>query len=117
MKTFFVYILKCSDNTYYTGFTNDLDRRVAEHMEGYNSSSYTHNRRPLILVFFETFNDPNLAIALEKKIKKWSQKKKEALIEKNWEKLKELAECKNSTSHKRNGVLDCARTDKRLRSN
>ena len=109
MKTYYVYMLKCADKTYYTGFTNDLDRRLSEHQEGYNPKSYTHNRRPVELVFFETFNDPNNGIAFEKKIKKWSQKKKEALINKKWERLKELAKCKNETSHE---LLDEARSER-----
>ena len=99
MRTYFVYILLCSDDTYYTGITNNLERRFAEHQEGSNPNSYTYKRRPVDLVFFETFSDPNTAIAFEKRLKKWSQKKKKALIEKNWDKLKEFSVCKNNTSH------------------
>jgi putative endonuclease len=81
MKTYYVYILKCSDDSYYTGVTNNLDRRVTEHSEGIYKKSYTFKRRPVQLVFCETFNDINKAIAFEKQIKSWSKKKKEALIE------------------------------------
>lgn len=100
MKTYYVYILKCCDGSYYTGFTNNIDRRLLEHQNGLNPMSYTHNRRPVKLVFYEPYTDPNMAIFFEKKIKRWSKKKKEALIEENWDKLKELASCKNKTSHK-----------------
>ena len=100
MKTYFVYILKCSDASYYTGITNNLERRVAEHQDGYNNLSYTHNRRPVELVFYEIFGDPDNAISFEKRVKNWSRKKKEALIEQNWEKLKQYAQCKNETTHK-----------------
>ncbi|MCB0506003.1 MAG: GIY-YIG nuclease family protein [Cyclobacteriaceae bacterium] len=100
MKQYFVYILKCSDNSYYTGVTNDLERRLDEHREGINKAAYTHNRRPVSLVFYTDFNDINQAIAFEKQVKGWSRKKKEALINDEWDKLPELAECKNETSHK-----------------
>ena len=95
-----MYILKCSDNSYYTGVTNDIDRRISEHMEGMDVRSYTYYRRPVKLVYYETFIDPNEAIEFEKQIKGWSRRKKEALIEGNWEKIKIYAECKNHTSHK-----------------
>lgn len=91
MKTYYVYMLKCSDGTYYTGVTNNLDRRSDEHMTGYNPESYTAKRKPLSLVWYTDTNDINYAIDKEKQIKKWSKAKKEALIESDWEKLKILA--------------------------
>ena len=100
MKTYYVYILKCFDDTYYTGITNDLNRRLTKHQDGYNHQSYTHKCRPVELVFFETFGDPNNAISFEERVKDRSRKKKEALIEQNWERLKKYAECKNESSHK-----------------
>jgi putative endonuclease len=100
MNNYYVYILKCSDNSYYTGVTNNLERRVIEHQEGLDKNSYTHNRRPVELVFYTSFTDINQAISFEKQVKGWSRKKKEAIINNNWEKLKPLSECKNSTSHK-----------------
>jgi putative endonuclease len=87
MKTYFVYILKCKDDSYYTGITNDLERRLNEHHSGKNKDSYTHDKRPLTLMWFETFNDILNAIATEKKIKGWSRRKKKALIDENWDKL------------------------------
>ncbi|WP_309608506.1 GIY-YIG nuclease family protein [Flavobacterium sp.] len=87
MKTYFVYILKCNDESYYTGFTNDLERRLEEHNQSLNKKAYTHDKRPLTLVWFETFNDVNNAISIEKQIKGWSRRKKEALISENWDKL------------------------------
>lgn len=87
MKTYYVYIIKCSDNTYYTGITNDLQRRFIEHQSGENENSYTFKRRPLQLVYYSEFSDVNTAIAKEKQIKKWSRKKKEALIKENYERL------------------------------
>jgi len=87
MKTYFVYILKCSDNSYYTGFTNNLERRFGEHQSGKNKDCYTYYKRPLELMWFETFNDVLNAIAIEKQIKGWSRIKKEALITQDWDKL------------------------------
>lgn len=100
MKSYFVYILKCSDQTYYTGVTNNLDRRLSEHHVALDPFCYTAKRRPLELVFFQDFREVKEAIAFEKQVKGWGKKKKLALINHNWENLKELAECRNETSHK-----------------
>ncbi|WP_375141540.1 GIY-YIG nuclease family protein [Aestuariibaculum sp. M13] len=70
MKCFFVYILKCSDDTYYTGITNNLEKRFSEHQSGLKKNAYTYNRRPISLEFQQNFNHPEQAIAFEKKIKK-----------------------------------------------
>ena len=80
MKTYYVYILKCSDGSYYTGITNYLEKRIYEHQAGLVSKCYTHNRRPLKCVYSADFNDVGLAIQSEKQIKGWGRKKKEALI-------------------------------------
>ena len=95
----YVYILKCADGSYYTGVTNSIERRFAEHQSGINNACYTYTRLPVELVFIEQFQRYDQAIAFEKQIKGWSRKKKEALIEKNYALLKELAVCKNNTSH------------------
>jgi putative endonuclease len=97
---YYVYILKCSDLSYYTGITNDLERRLNEHQSGFYRAAFTYERRPVELVFYEEFNDPRCAIEFEKQVKGWCRKKKEALISQNWDKLKELSECRNKSSHK-----------------
>jgi len=91
LREFFVYIVKCSDGLYYTGVTNDISRRIQEHNSGLNTKSFTFRRRPVDLVFYETFNDPYSAFRLEKQIKGWSRRKKEALINRDWDKLVELS--------------------------
>ncbi|MDQ6472138.1 GIY-YIG nuclease family protein [Flavobacterium sp. LHD-80] len=101
MKLYYVYILKCSDNSYYTGFTNNIERRLNEHNYGLNVTCYTFDRRPLELVFYTEFNDVNQAIAFEKQVKGWSRKKKEAIINDKWEDLEKLSECLNESSHKK----------------
>jgi len=101
MKEYYVYILKCSDGSFYTGVTNNVDRRLREHQEGVNFTCYTFKKRPVKLVFYNAFNDVNQAIAFEKQVKGWSRKKKMALIDGNWAELKRLAECKNDSHSKR----------------
>ena len=87
MKLYFVYILKCKDDSFYTGFTNDLERRLYEHNAGISKESYTFDKRPVELVWFETFTNPSHAIEIEKKIKGRSIRKKQALIDEDWDKL------------------------------
>jgi len=100
MFFYYVYILKCSDNSYYTGITNDLDKRFIEHESGKNPDCYTFNKRPLKLKFHKTFNDVLQAIYFENKIKKWTRAKKEALINGDFDMLQILAECRNATHFK-----------------
>lgn len=97
MRSYYVYIVKCSDNSYYTGITNDIERRLIEHNSGMSKDSYTFNKRPVNLVWFETFSDPTQAIMIEKKIKGWSRRKKEALINEDWDKLVQYS--KNYTEY------------------
>ena len=101
MKFYYVYIVKCSDNSYYTGMTNSIDRRLFEHNSGKSPDSYTFIRRPVVLVWFESFSDPTQAILIEKKIKGWSRRKKEALINEDWDKLVQYS--KNYTEYGENG--------------
>jgi len=83
MHEYFVYILQCSDGSYYTGVTNNYELRVSQHQVGLDSHCYTFKRRPVILVHLEVFQFIDEAISREKQIKRWNRKKKEALIEKN----------------------------------
>lgn len=80
MKTYSVYILRCNDESYYTGVTNDIELRLEEHHHGVDNKCYTYPRHPVQLVFYEEFGDINDAIGREKQIKKWSRAKKEALF-------------------------------------
>ena len=97
MKIYYVYILQCSDGSYYTGITNDLDRRIAEHKSGIDPSAYTFKKRPLTLAYYAEFNNPENAITFEKQIKGWSRKKKEALINENYDELVRLSNLKNNS--------------------
>ncbi len=103
MYSYYVYILKCSDNSYYTGITNNIKRRFEEHNNGKNRKNYTFKRRPLELEFYQEFNDVLQAIYFEKKIKGWTRSKKRALISGDFEMLKILSECRNATHYKYEG--------------
>ncbi|MFT6334895.1 MAG: putative endonuclease [Halioglobus sp.] len=96
--TGYTYILKCSDDSYYTGSTKDLDRRLHQHQSG-DGANHTKKRLPVTLVYFEEYDRIDTAFYREKQIQGWSRKKKEALIEGMPEELHELARCKNETSH------------------
>jgi putative endonuclease len=77
----FVYILKCRDNTYYTGYTVDIKRRLAEHQEGL-ASKYTRGRTPVELVYLENQPSKSEAMQREHQIKKLTKSQKQHLIEK-----------------------------------
>ena len=85
-----VYILKCSDGSYYTGSAIDLEKRVAEHMAG-TYDGYTSKRLPVKLVF--SCEEPTIfdAFLRERQIKGWTRRKKEALIKGEWNKLIEYS--------------------------
>ena len=90
----YIYILKCSDRSYYTGVTNNLERRLIEHHTGLNPTCYTFYRRPLELVYHQGFISIVKSLEIEKQVKKWSRKKKEALINGEWDLLIELSKKK-----------------------
>jgi putative endonuclease len=89
-----VYILACNDQSYYTGLTNDLDKRVWQHQSGFYPDCYTFKRRPVKLLWCTIVETLKEAAALEKQIKGWSRKKKEALMKNDIEELKKLARSK-----------------------
>ena len=101
MKYYYVYILLCSDESYYTGMTYDLERRFNQHQSGFRKGTYTATRLPVKLKWFLQCTSPLEAIRIEKQIKGWSHRKKQALIEENWEDLvtfsKNYTENKNSS--------------------
>jgi tRNA/rRNA methyltransferase len=81
---FYVYILKCSDGRYYTGHTDNLEKRIAEHQSG-SYECYTSTRLPVKVIYVQTFASRSEALEAERRIKDWSRKKKEALAYKGWE--------------------------------
>jgi len=97
-KTYWVYILKCSDGSYYTGSTSDIEKRISEHDNGI-IKGYTSKRLPVELVFSEIFEDVYNAISAERQIKGWTRVKEEALINGDFQLLHELSKCKNETNY------------------
>ncbi len=88
--TYFLYILKCSDGSFYVGSTTNLENRLKTHSQG-EGANHTAKRRPVQLVYHERLNSFNDAVKRERQVKKWSRAKKEALIRGEKEKLKKLS--------------------------
>lgn len=78
----YTYILKCSDNTFYTGWTNDLEKRIEAH-NNKKGAKYTKARLPVELVYHEAYDSKTEAMKRECEIKKLSRKQKESLIDNN----------------------------------
>lgn len=92
MKPFYVYMLQCSDGSYYCGQTDSIEHRMQQHSAG--EIGYTSTRKPVHLVWQGEFETREQAIAFEQRIKGWSRAKKEALIAGDWERIQELARSK-----------------------
>lgn len=99
-----VYILRCSDGTYYTGLTKDLEGRVQEHEIGAHPESYTFHRRPVKLEWSTVTESYQEAFHWEHQIKGWSRAKKEALIRGDIDEIHEIvkSERKQREQNKRN---------------
>ena len=100
MKSFYVYILRCNDGSYYVGHTDDLETRLALHADG-SLRGYTLQRRPVQLVFAREFETREDALARERQIKGWSRAKKEALIRGDWPAVQRLSKRHGSSAGKR----------------
>jgi putative endonuclease len=103
----YMYILLCSNGQYYTGSTNDLERRMVQHNNG-EGANFTRKHLPVKLVYFEEFDRIDDAFYREKQVQGWSRKKKEALINGEFNKLHSLSECTNET-HFRNAPDNSSR--------
>jgi putative endonuclease len=93
LMRFWVYILRCSDDSYYTGHTDDLGKRIAEHANG-ECRGYTASRLPVEPVFSQAFPTREEALAGERQIKGWGRRKKEAMIRNDWQEVCRLARSK-----------------------
>ena len=89
--SFWVYIIRCADGSYYTGHTDNLEKRIAEHTTGAITNCYTYKRHPLELVFSQDFALREEALTYERQIKGWSRKKKEAMINGDWTEVSHLS--------------------------
>jgi putative endonuclease len=101
----YVYLLRCSDGSYYTGTARSgLEQRIAEHNAG-TYDGYTAKRRPVTLVYSEWFDQITDAIAAERQIKGWSRAKKEALIRGDFDQLRELSRRRSSAATRPSPIL------------
>ncbi|HEX7972113.1 MAG TPA: GIY-YIG nuclease family protein [Thiobacillus sp.] len=90
---FWVYLLRCADGSCYAGHTDDLEKRIGEHMTGV-CGGYTSTRLPVELVWNQECATRIEALSFERQIKGWSRAKKEALIRSDWEEISRLAKSK-----------------------
>ena len=88
--SFYAYILRCSDGSYYVGHTDDLDARIGAHQSGL-LPGYTQKWRPVQLAWHQEFGERHEAFAAERQIKGWSRAKKEALIRDDWDGVRLLS--------------------------
>ena len=95
-----IYILKCSDGTYYTGLTKELEARIQDHQAGARSDAYTFNRRPVELVWSIVTESYQEAFQWEHRIKGWSRRKKEALIRGDIDGIHEIVKSERQTREK-----------------
>ena len=91
---YWVYMLKCSDGSFYIGQTSDLELRLYQHHQRYFPKCYTASRLPVSLVYQTSFESRYSALARERQLKKWSRKKKQALVDGDWAELSNLAKSK-----------------------
>lgn len=93
MRPVWVYVLQCSDGSYYTGSYRgeNIETRVSEHNLAVDPKAYTAKRRPVTLEWAETFVQADDAVAFERQVKGWSRPKKQALIRNEWEVLPGLS--------------------------
>jgi putative endonuclease len=90
LRTYFVYILASDTRELYIGVTSDLERRLAEHRQHWDVSSYSSRHHTSRLVYFESTSDPSAAIRREKRLKRLSRQRKLRLVERenpNWRDL------------------------------
>ena len=99
---FYAYLLRCNDGSYYAGHTDDLEVRIAQHQTG-ALGGYTGRRRPVALVWSDSFPTRDDAFAVERKLKGWSRAKKEALIAGDWELISKLARNRAGRSERGEG--------------
>lgn len=80
-KMYYFYILRCSDNSLYSGMTSNLEKRVKEHNSSASKGArYLRGKKPLTLVYSETYTNIQTAMSREFQVKKWTKEKKEALV-------------------------------------
>ena len=92
---FHTYILRCNDGSYYTGHSENFELRIAQHQAG-GTGGHTAVRRPVTLVWSDSFPTREEALSAERRIKGWTRAKKEALIRGDWEEIRRLSKNRQS---------------------
>jgi predicted GIY-YIG superfamily endonuclease len=108
---FWTYMLHCADRTFYVGHTDDLDRRIAQHVSG-ETGGYTATRLPVKLVWCDEFPSRYEALQAERQLKGWGRGKKLALIRGDWRRISQLA---RNTERKGRASTGSARTGEGVR--
>lgn len=85
--SYYVYILECVDKTLYTGYTNNLDRRLEEHNYSNKGASYTKYRRPVYIIYYEEYETQREAMCREIELKKYRRKEKLKVVDQLWKKI------------------------------
>jgi putative endonuclease len=93
---FWMYMVRCADESFYVGHTDNLEARLAAHEHGVFASCYTFERRPVKLVFCEAFPTREEALAMERRVKGWSRAKKKALINRDWKEISKLGKARTT---------------------
>ena len=96
LMSFWVYLLRCADQSYYVGHTDELEERIAQHQQG-EIEGYTTTRRPVQLMHAESFTTREAALAAERQLKGWSWKKKEAWARGDWAEVSQLSRRRTAT--------------------
>jgi len=108
-----VYILECSDGSYYTGISSNVEKRLAQHQEGVYPDAYTYSRRPVKLLWAsEEVDRYSDALRYEHQIKGWSRAKKEALIRGDYNLIHEIV--KEERKRRENSKKKTARSTKNI---
>ena len=91
---YYVYILRCADQSLYVGYTRNIKRRVEAHNAG-RGAAFTSKRRPVALVYAESHDAKTAALRRERQLKRWTRKKKEVLIRGDLDLLRSLSKRRN----------------------
>jgi putative endonuclease len=94
---FWIYMIRCSDDSFYVGHTDNFEKRIAQHRQGSIVTCYTFRRRPVVLVFAQDFPTREEALAMERRVKGWRRVKKFALCRGDWAEISRLGKRRHAS--------------------
>jgi putative endonuclease len=103
-KVFYVYVILCSDGSFHTAVTENLERSVREHNSGSDATDYAYARRPVRLLYHALFYELEKALEFNKHLSAWPPDKVQALISGQWNDPVMLSVCRNASGHKFYGM-------------